>query len=101
MIVFFVLSGYVIAYVTATKERDWVSYSASRLSRVYSVAVPAIVLTLLLDALGRQLYPEAYAYPFDRFALRIIGSLLMANETWFVSIISFSNVPYWSICYAA
>ncbi len=53
VVVFFVLSGYVIAYITATKERDWVSYAASRIARIYSVAVPAIVLTLALDAAGR------------------------------------------------
>ena len=101
VIVFFVLSGYVIAYVTDTKEKDWATYSASRLSRVYSVAVPTIVLTLLLDAVGRQLLAEPYGYPFDWFGVRILGSLLMANEVWFVSITSFSNVPYWSICYEA
>ena len=101
VIVFFVLSGYVIAYVTATKERDWQSYAASRLSRVYSVAIPAIVLTLALDWAGRHLLPATYGYPFDWFAPRILGSLLMANEVWFVSITSFSNVPYWSICYEA
>ena len=99
VIVFFVLSGYVIAYITATKEREWQSYTASRLSRVFSVAIPAIVLTIALDAVGRQLVPSAYAYPFDWFFLRIAGSLLMVNEAWFVSITTFSNVPYWSICY--
>lgn len=99
VIVFFVLSGYVIAYITATKERDWASYAASRLSRVYSVALPAVALTLLLDGIGRQLLAGPYAYPFDWFGLRILGSLLMANEVWFVSLTSFSNVPYWSICY--
>ncbi|MEO6923674.1 MAG: acyltransferase [Bryocella sp.] len=99
VIVFFVLSGFVIAYVTDTKERDWVRYSASRLSRIYSVALPAVVLTVVLDAVGRQLYPALYDYPFDHFALRIASSLLMLNETWFVSITSFSNVPYWSIGY--
>ena len=99
VIVFFVLSGYVIAYITATKERDWQSYAASRLSRVYSVAIPAVVLTLLLDWAGRHLLPAPYGYPFDWFAPRILGSLLLANEVWFVSMTSFSNVPYWSICY--
>ncbi len=99
VVVFFVLSGFVIAYVTATKERDWQRYAASRLSRVFSVAVPAIVLTVVLDAAGRRLLPAAYAYPFDWFAVRAAGSLLMVNETWFVSITAFSNVPYWSICY--
>lgn len=99
VIVFFVLSGFVIAHVVDTKEKDWASYAASRLARVYSVAVPAIVLTVVLDAIGRTLYPAIYGYPFDRFLLRLAGSLLMLNEVWFVSITSFSNIPYWSICY--
>ncbi len=99
VIVFFVLSGFVIAYITDTKEKGWVTYTASRISRVYSVAVPALVLTLVLDAIGRQLHPEIYTYPFDQFLVRVASSLLMLNEVWFVSITSFSNVPYWSICY--
>lgn len=99
VIVFFVLSGYVIAYITDTKENTLPSYSASRLSRIYSVALPTVLLTLALDAAGRQLNPVFYSYPFDQFLLRIGSSLLMLNETWFVSITSFSNVPYWSICY--
>lgn len=100
VIVFFVLSGFVIAYVTDTKENTWTSYWASRLSRVYSVAVPAIALTLVLDSIGRNLLPALYTgYPFDQFLIRSLGSLLFANEVWFISITSFSNVPYWSICY--
>ena len=35
--VFFVLSGYVIAHVLATRERTPVDYAASRLARLYSV----------------------------------------------------------------
>jgi peptidoglycan/LPS O-acetylase OafA/YrhL len=99
VIVFFVLSGFVISYITATKENKLASYAASRLSRVYSVVVPALILTLVLDLVGRQLYPQLYAYPFDRFLIRSISSLLLLNEVWFVSITSFSNVPFWSICY--
>lgn len=99
VIVFFVLSGFVIAFVTDTKERDWKTYAASRLSRVLSVAVPAVVLTLILDSIGRQLMPALYSYPFDSFVVRTVSSLLMLNEIWLTSITSFSNVPYWSICY--
>ena len=97
--VFFVLSGFVIAFITDTKERHWSTYAASRISRVYSVALPAVVLTMGLDGLGRHLYPALYDYPFDQFAVRTAASLLLLNETWFVSITSFSNVPFWSICY--
>lgn len=101
VIVFFVLSGYVIAYITDTKERSWHDYAAARLSRIYSVAVPAVLLTVALDAAGRMLYPGIYGFPFDRFAIRIPSSLLFLNEVWFVSITNFSNVPYWSVCYEA
>ncbi|HSV50990.1 MAG TPA: acyltransferase [Burkholderiaceae bacterium] len=99
VIVFFVLSGFVIAYITDTREKQLVTYAASRISRVYSVALPAVFLTIALDAIGRQLHPTLYAYPFDNFLLRSMASLLLLNEVWFVSITSFSNVPYWSICY--
>jgi peptidoglycan/LPS O-acetylase OafA/YrhL len=99
VVVFFVLSGYVIAYVTATKEKDWASYAASRLSRVYSVAVPAVALTLLLDMMGRSLEVAHYDYPWDQFLVRSVAALTMLNEVWFVSITTFSNVPYWSIGY--
>jgi peptidoglycan/LPS O-acetylase OafA/YrhL len=99
VIVFFVLSGFVIAYVTDTKENEWTSYAASRLSRVYSVVLPTLLLTLLLDGIGRQLQLDAYSYPFDQIPVRLLASLLMLNEVWFISITSFSNVPYWSITY--
>jgi len=100
VMVFFVLSGYVIAYISDTKERDWITYSASRLSRVYSVAIPAIILTILLDSSGRVLMPEIYAsYPYDQFLLRTLASLFFSNEVWFISITTFSNIAYWSVCY--
>lgn len=99
VIVFFVLSGFVIAFVTDTKESTLSTYAASRISRVFSVAIPAIMITLALDSAGRILYPTIYDYPYDQFLARIAGSLLMANEVWLISITSFSNVPYWSICY--
>jgi len=99
VIVFFVLSGFVIAYVTDSKEKTWVVYSASRLSRVFSVVLPTLILTPLLDAVGRSLYPALYGYPFDQFVLRLLGCGLMLNEWWWVSITFFSNVPYWSIAF--
>lgn len=100
VIVFFVLSGFVIAYVVETKERDWRRYLAGRGARIYSVVVPVVVLTLLMDTVGRQLDAAIYAsYPFDQFAIRVVASLFMLNEIGPVSITFFSNVPYWSIAY--
>ena len=51
--VFFVLSGFVIAHVCATREGGWRDYAISRATRIYSVAMPALLLTAAVDAIGR------------------------------------------------
>ena len=50
---------------------------------------------------GQSLLPAMYDYPWDRFALRLVGCGLMMNESWWISITFFSNVPYWSIAFEA
>lgn len=99
VVVFFVLSGYVVAFVVDQKERDWRTYAASRLSRVYSVVVPALIVTVLADAIGRAHDTTLYTYPWDQFAVRTTAALAMLNEFWFIAITPYSNVPYWSIAY--
>jgi len=102
VVVFFVLSGYVIAFVTDTKENTPRDYWASRLSRIYSVALPAVLLTPLLDMLGEAVSPGVYANgvtTHDYWPVRIAASLAFVNELWLVSIMPFSNSPYWSLCY--
>jgi len=101
VIVFFVLSGYVISYVTAHKENTALVYWSSRLSRFYLLAVPAVLLTPVLDQVGEALAPAFYGSSTTHTLgwLRILTSLTFANELWGWSIMSFSNVPYWSLCY--
>jgi hypothetical protein len=43
VIVFFVLSGYVISYTAKNNDRTIGRYAISRFTRVYSVALPALV----------------------------------------------------------
>ena len=101
VIVFFVLSGFVIAFAADTKERDARSYWASRMSRVWSLALPAVLLTPLLDWVGEPLAPALYAgnTTHDYAWLRILSSLAFLNEVWSVSIMTFSNIAYWSLNY--
>src|SRR4051812_7064241 len=61
VIVFFVLSGFVIAYAHARRPSDWRGYASDRLSRIYSVAFPAIVLTAILDHIGMWVDPHVYS----------------------------------------
>ncbi|HSR08376.1 MAG TPA: acyltransferase [Bryobacteraceae bacterium] len=101
VIIFFVLSGFVIAYVTDAKEKSALEYTASRMARIYSVALPALVLTILADSIGEHLNPALYVgeTTHDWSLLRVASSVLFMNEFWGISITAFSNVPYWSLCY--
>lgn len=103
VIVFFVLSGYVIAHITDTRENTPAEYWSSRLARIYSLALPVVLLTPLLDQLGAAMAPQFYEgrTTHDLGWLRIFTSLAFLNEVWTLSIMSFSNVPYWSLCYEA
>lgn len=102
VIIFFLLSGYVIAYVVDHRENEPREFWVSRLARIYSVALPAIFLTPLIDSIGLSISPEFYAAGLtthDYPAVRILASLGFLNELWLVSIMPFSNSPYWSLCY--
>lgn len=45
VVVFFVLSGYVIAYVSNNKENNYIVFFKARAIRIYSVLIPAILIT--------------------------------------------------------
>jgi peptidoglycan/LPS O-acetylase OafA/YrhL len=101
--VFFVLSGFVIAYATDTRERDARSYVISRLSRMYSVVLPAVVLTVVLDKVGGTWRPDLYnadwGFAFDWTFARLFAALTFTNEIWSRHITLGSNAAYWSMGY--
>jgi len=102
VILFFILSGFVIAYVTDTKEDTLKDYAIARMARIYSVAIPAIILTAALDFTGFSLNPGVYPeghQAWDYALIRVFTSLFFINEIWVLSIQFFSNAPYWSLNY--
>jgi len=102
VIVFFVLSGFVIAFVTSTKEKTLEAYAASRVARLYSLSLIAIVLTPILDEVGRSLWPMIYEQsPHDHVLVRMLTSGLFAGEAWWQSMMTFSDQPFWSLNYEA
>lgn len=99
VIVFFVISGFVIAYATDA-VRDWRVYAVARLARVYSVAVPALLLTAILVFLADRWWGHEDEFlKYDRPALRLLLSALFVNQFWNLTITALSNGPYWSLCY--
>lgn len=100
VMVFFVLSGFVIAHATLSRPQGVSEYAVARLSRLYSVVLPAIVLTEILRLGGTQLAPEFYS-GFDRghHLLRALMSTFYLNEFWGFSSAPPTNGPMWSLSY--
>ena len=96
--VFFVLSGFVIAHVCATREHDLRDYVISRTARIYSVAIPALILTAIVDAIGIRENAATYQGPFQAFSPGlIIRSVFFIGEQWNAHRFPGSNGPYWSL----
>jgi peptidoglycan/LPS O-acetylase OafA/YrhL len=95
---FFVLSGFVIAYVCTEKEKDARSYFTSRAARIYSVALPAILLTAVLDAIGLSLDPSVYTGPYQPFTPGLlVRSITFIGEMWNAHRFPGTDGPYWSL----
>ena len=105
VLVFFVLSGFVIAWVTEARESTLEEYGLSRAARLYSVVIPAFVLTVALDYIGKEIDPGLYgpewghdtAHPVVDYAL----SAVFLGESWTLRSLPGLNVPYWSLNYEA
>lgn len=97
--VFFVLSGFVIAHVVHTRETRAADYLASRFARLYSVVLPGLALTAMLDVAGKLLAPADYAFSVGEDIRALGASLLFVNELWWSSTPPPSNIPFWSLGY--
>lgn len=99
--VFFVLSGFVIAFVTDTKERSSRDYAISRAARIYSVAFPALIVTFCLDMIGRHfdpaLYTSDWGYEWNGRLIQFIRGITFTNQLWFQDARVGSDLSYWSL----
>lgn len=103
VVIFFVLSGYVIAHVTEIKERSFFLYFVSRFSRLYSVVIVSLLLTYFFDTYGSILNPSAYkTIEKNTTIIAYISSLFFINEYQIFSfggIAPGTNGPFWSLSF--
>lgn len=113
--IFFVLSGFVIAFVTQEKEKTPKDYAVARISRLYSVLVPAIILSGVVLWLGLRLdraymeqwtltpinLPFLHNHPVFRFLCQSLLSLTFTNSLHGHQIYPAMNSPVWSLGYEA
>jgi peptidoglycan/LPS O-acetylase OafA/YrhL len=101
VIVFFVLSGYVIAYTTESKRSSLREYAIARCARIYSVAAPVLIIAFVTGFIAININDGHIAgeYTLSKAYLYIPFHLLFLGELW-----NFSEVPpwlgaYWSLGY--
>lgn len=102
VVIFFVLSGFIIYYSTTTRAHNWREYVVMRLSRIYSVALPAVLFCVLLGVvLSSQ--PDFDASRYSNYSpvsfWHTVSSLLFLNQSWLNEADLVFNNPYWSLCY--
>lgn len=104
VVIFFVLSGFVIALTAEHKDNTLGRFAFSRLSRLISVALPALVLTWALDRMGNAVGPASYFAPYySPLPLweMLARGLSFSNEWFAMSARLGSNGPFWSLSYEA
>lgn len=101
VIVFFVLSGFVIAYSTLSKEVSWREYAVARSARIYSVALPLLLLTFVAAGIATHFLrtEEIPSYQLDKAYIYIPFHLLFMGELWNLSDTPPLLPPYWSLSY--
>jgi peptidoglycan/LPS O-acetylase OafA/YrhL len=102
VIIFFVLSGFVIAWsVDNKKNLTFYQYAFDRLTRLWSVALPALFIGVALDLWGKSINPETYQHIFSASYVeaKVLLSSIFMHECWFLSVRPGSNGPFWSLSY--
>jgi peptidoglycan/LPS O-acetylase OafA/YrhL len=100
VIVFFVLSGYVIFYTTLNKNRGFLQYFKARLSRLYSVLIPGLLLTVICEFIVRQVNIDIYSeYSRGHSIIRYLLTGTFLNEIFLFSSAPPMNGPLWSLGY--
>ncbi|MGI4829745.1 MAG: acyltransferase family protein [Janthinobacterium lividum] len=102
--IFFVLSGFVIRYVTVTRVPTGRDYAIDRITRIYSVVVPALVLTMLLEYTAFHHSPTAFRFGADPTPWEYVPKQLLQNLTftvgwWGYGFPPLANGAFWSLSF--
>jgi peptidoglycan/LPS O-acetylase OafA/YrhL len=108
---FFVLSGFVIALTAETNDRTAGQYFLSRATRLLSVTIPAVLLTIILDSAGSAIFPAVYANHWNDPAtlanlntplpIQAGATVTFINQIWTLDLWPGTNSPFWSLGYEA
>jgi peptidoglycan/LPS O-acetylase OafA/YrhL len=104
VIIFFVMSGYVIAYVGDTRDRPLERFAIHRLARLWSVLIPALAISgiaavMVPDQAVNEAAPAISS--FGAFVSASLKSLFFLGEGWVGATAAPYNAPIWSLNFEA
>jgi peptidoglycan/LPS O-acetylase OafA/YrhL len=98
LVMLFLLSGLVIRYVTVLRRSTITDFWVDRISRVYSVVVPALAFTIVASYLAMRINPAYYMPNWgmtnSKPLLRIGMNLIFMAQSWNLTLNPFSNSPF-------
>ena len=115
VIIFFVISGFLVGGNSLEKLRKSriteIEYIVNRVTRIYTVLIPAIVACYILDKVGLAYFNNSHIYTMpsgfhgslqyiiaDRLTLKIVTCNLLMLQEIYSNVIG-SNTPLWSLSY--
>ena len=102
VIVFFVLSGLVIAHSTLSNARGWREYLAARAGRLFAVIVPATLLGIACAAvIGPGEWSDRIVSRAEWSPAEILLGWTFLSRSWLIDADLPLNEPFWSLCYEA
>jgi peptidoglycan/LPS O-acetylase OafA/YrhL len=99
VMVFFVLSGYVIAYTVTEKRQTLKDYALARCARIYSVALPIMLAAFAVAYINGVYFSNSLApsYQVAKAYFYIPFHSLFLGELWNLSETPPGLTPYWSL----
>ena len=90
--------------VTRTRLGSMRELLIDRASRIYSVVIPGLVLTILCEGTALLISPASYKAQADSFSwahvpLQIVANLTFTAQCWGYEINPLSNSPFWSMSF--
>ncbi|WP_334050904.1 acyltransferase family protein [Alteromonas gracilis] len=101
VLVFFVLSGYVIAYVVFDRKESAQKYTINRVVRIYSVVLPALIVTAICFWAVMRFNPRLIDWALSENSgslYEYFSVLVMLHQSW-QQVSLPTNAPLWSIAF--
>jgi hypothetical protein len=99
---FFLLSGFVIRYVTVRRRGSLPNYIADRASRIYSVLLPAMLLATFTDIAVKHFTEHTSglaSVDFPHLAIAAFTNLTFTTYIWHMHWGYYTDGAMWSLCF--